>query len=57
MKKKYCEYCGQLLTENCGCAREIAEAHERFLEDYENDPEVQAGWRNQDLIDMRRREM
>ena len=33
MNKKYCEYCGQLLTENCGCAREIAEAHEQFLED------------------------
>lgn len=57
MKKKYCEYCGLPLTEHCDCAREIAEEHEQFLEGYSNDPEVQAGWRNQDLIDMRRREM
>lgn len=56
MKPKFCQYCGQPLTENCDCAREIAEAHEQFLEDYYNDPEIQAGWRNQDLIEMRRRE-
>ena len=32
------------------------EEHERFLEEYENDPIVQAGWAQQDVIDMYRRE-
>lgn len=36
--------------------RAEAEAQEQFLEDYYNDPEVQYGWYQQDLIDMRRRE-
>ena len=35
---------------------EVAEAEAQFIEDYENDPEVQYGWYQQDLIDMRRRE-
>jgi hypothetical protein len=56
MKAKYCQYCGEPLTEHCDCARIAAEEEEQWLEDYYNDPEVQAGWRNQDLIDMRRRE-
>lgn len=56
MKAKFCQYCGQPLTEHCDCAREVAEAEEQFLEDYYNSPEVQYGWHQQDLIDMRRRE-
>ena len=36
--------------------REAAEAEAQFIEDYENSPEVQYGWYQQDLIDMRRRE-
>ena len=56
MKPKFCQYCGLPLTEHCDCAREIAETYEQFLEDYNNDPEVQYGWYQQDLIDMRRRE-
>ena len=56
MKPKFCQYCGLPLTEHCDCAREIAETYEQFLEDYNNDPEVQYGWHQQDLIDMRRRE-
>lgn len=56
MKAKYCRFCGQPLTENCDCERIAAEEEEQFLEDYYNDPEVQAGWRNEDLIWMRRRE-
>ena len=56
MKKMYCQYCGLPLTENCDCERIASEEYKQFLEDYENDPEVQAGWRNQDRIDMRRRE-
>lgn len=30
--------------------------HEQFIEDYENRPDVQAGWAQQDLIDSYRRE-
>ena len=56
MKVMYCRFCGKPLTENCDCERIAAEEEEQFFEDYYNDPEVQAGWRNQDLIDMRRRE-
>ena len=36
--------------------RDVAEAQAQFIEDYENDPEVQYGWYQQDLIDLRRRE-
>ena len=56
MKVKYCRYCGQPLTENCDCEGIAAEEHEQFLEDYYNDPEIQYGWHQQDIIDMRRRE-
>ena len=56
MKAKHCRFCGQPLTENCDCERIAAEEHERFIEEYENSPETQAGWHMQDLIDMRRRE-
>ena len=30
------------------------EEHERFIEEYENNPIVCEGWTQQDLIDMRR---
>lgn len=33
-----------------------AEEHERFLEEYNSRPDVCAGWAQQDMIDMRRRE-
>lgn len=33
-----------------------ARAQEQFIEDYENDPMVQYGWHQQDIIDMYRRE-
>lgn len=56
MKPIYCQYCGLPLTERCDCERIIAEDYENFLEDYENNPEVQYGWYQQDIIDMRRRE-
>ena len=56
MKAMYCRFCGKSLTENCDCERIAAEEHEQFLEDYLNDPEVQYGWYQQDIIDMRRRE-
>lgn len=56
MKAKYCRFCGQPLTEQCDCERIAAEEEAQFLEDYYNDPEVQAGWRNEDLCTMRWRE-
>ena len=56
MKPQYCRFCGLPLTENCDCERIAAEEEEQFLDDYYNDPEVQAGWRNQDLCEMRWRE-
>lgn len=36
--------------------RYLAEKREQFLERYYNDPLVQEGWRQQDLIEMYRRE-
>lgn len=36
--------------------RALAEEYERRMEDYYNDPEVQYGWYQQDMIDLRRRE-
>ena len=36
--------------------RDMAMAQEQFIEDYENDPLVQDGWHQQDIIDMYRRE-
>lgn len=56
MKKLYCEYCGQLLSDGCDCQREAEEAELQFIEDYENSPETQYGWAQQDLIDLQRRE-
>ena len=56
MKKQYCPWCGAHMTEHCGCAREAAEAEAEFIEEYENRPDVQYGWHQQDLIDLRRRE-
>ena len=34
----------------------VAERHQQFIEDYYDDPEVQYGWHQQDLIDQRRME-
>lgn len=41
---------------NAEICRAMAEEQEAFMEDYENDPVVQAGWHQQDIIDMYRRE-
>jgi hypothetical protein len=56
MKKRYCGWCGQPLEDGCNCEREAAEAEADFIEEYNNRPDVQYGWRQQDLIDLRRRE-
>ena len=52
MKPMYCKYCGCLLTDQCECERELAESKKQFIEDYENDPLVQAGWTFQDNWEM-----
>lgn len=54
--KRFCEYCGQPLSAGCDCAAIVAEQHERFIEEYESRPDVQAGWAFQDHLDMMRRE-
>ena len=54
MKPIYCKYCGELLENRCDCLRELSEAEADFIEDYENDPMVNYGWHQQDIIDMRR---
>lgn len=56
MIKAFCAYCGAPLTDGCDCERIAAEEHERFVEEYEGRPEVQAGWAFQDMCDLRRRE-
>ena len=56
MKKMYCPYCGEPLDNGCHCEREAVEEREQMIDDYENDPGVQYGWYQQDMIDLRRRE-
>ena len=56
MLKQFCSYCGAHISEGCDCERIAAEEHERFIEEYESRPDVQAGWAFQDLCDIRRRE-
>lgn len=56
MIKRYCQYCGLPISEGCDCERIAAEEHDRFIEEYENRPDVQAGWAFQDMCDLRRRE-
>ena len=61
LKPIYCRWCGELLEDGCTCERdvqrEISESKAQFIEDYENDPMVQAGWAFQDRIDRLRMEM
>lgn len=51
MKPKYCQYCGAPLDEGCECLRELAEYEADLLEELENRPETQLGYKQQDLID------
>ena len=51
MKPKYCQYCGAPLDEGCECLLELAEYEADLLEELENRPETQLGYRQQDLID------
>lgn len=59
MKKQFCCYCGEPLG-NCDCEHlawlEEEDRLSRFYDEYQEDPVVQEGWRQQDLIDLRRME-
>lgn len=35
MKPRFCQYCGQPLSEQCGCAREVAEYEAERIEELE----------------------
>jgi hypothetical protein len=54
MEPRFCQYCGTPLDEGCGCLRELAQAEQDFIEEYESRPDVCAGWAQQDLIDLYR---
>ena len=56
MEKRFCSYCGEPLDEECECERDLVKARDQFIEDYNNDPLVQAGWANEDAIYNSRRE-
>lgn len=56
MKKNFCPYCGEPLENGCDCQRLAIEENEQMIEDYENDPIIQYGYYQQDIIDMYRRE-
>lgn len=56
MKPIYCQYCGELLENRCGCLRELAEYEAERIEEYENRPETQAGYVFEDKMDMWRNE-
>lgn len=56
MTKRFCPYCGLPVSMGCECEAIAAEEHERFIEEYESRPDVQAGWAFQDLLDLRRSE-
>ena len=56
MKPQFCQYCGEPLENRCSCLRDLAEAEADLVEELENRPETQEGYRQQDLIDMYRRE-
>lgn len=59
----YCEIVDQMRAQgysdseiNHECGKAKAYAEEQFYEDYYNDPVVQQGWHQQDIIDMYRME-
>ena len=56
MEKMFCPYCGKPLSDWCDCAKYAQEDEERFMEEYNSDPEVNYGWYQQAIIDMYRRE-
>lgn len=51
-EKRFCPYCGTLLTDGCGCARELAEYEADMVEELE-ERQLRTAWQ-QDLIDLYR---
>ena len=56
MKKLYCPYCGELLSNNCECGREAAEERERMIEEQEEYQHNSGFYAFQELIEMYRNE-
>jgi hypothetical protein len=56
MTRKYCQYCGEKLENGCSCEFYRATAIAEELENYDNNLDIQAGWSQQDLIDLYRKE-
>lgn len=50
--KRFCPYCGALLTDGCECARELAEYEEELIAELE-ERQLATAWQ-QDLIDLHR---
>lgn len=55
-ERRFCPYCGQPLSEGCRCGIDAAQYEAELIEELENRPETLEGWRQQDLIDLYRRE-
>lgn len=51
-EKRYCPYCGELLSAGCDCERELAEAEADFIEELE-ERQLAYAWQ-QDIIDLYR---
>jgi hypothetical protein len=56
MKKLYCPYCGELLSDHCDCEREAAEERERMIEEQEERQHQSGFYAFQDLMEMWRNE-
>ena len=56
MKKLYCPYRGELLSNNCECEREAAEERERMIEEQEEYQHNSGFYAFQELIEMYRNE-
>ena len=56
MKKLYCPYCGELLSNHCECEREAAEELERMIEEQEEYQDKSGFYAFQDLMEMYRNE-
>lgn len=52
----FCEYCDVPLSDGYECRAIAGQEHEAFIRNYEDSPLVHDGWRQQDIIDMYRRE-
>lgn len=56
MRKLFCEYCGTELEDGCDCLHQLGQEIKDFHEDYDNRLDILEGQKQQDIIDMYRRE-